>query len=125
MARSKKVTARSQQQSTKCKASPDDQPQAESTKKAKAKVGELDNKGKDDSSALQCTLPNFKEPDVPWGESKARDLLIQDIIDEVVPREPFPLMPCQVIFTSRPEYAEYGYKDFCNRLSHLHICKPK
>jgi hypothetical protein len=119
MAHSKKVTARSQQQSTKRKASPDDQPQAESTKKAKAKVGELNNKDKDDSSALECTLPDFKEPDVPWGECKARDLLIQDIIDEVVPREPCPSMPSQVIFTSRPEYAEYRYKDFCNRLSRL------
>ena len=76
-------------------------------------------KSGDDDSVLECTVPDFQEPEIPWAESKARELLRQDIIDEVVPREPCASMPSNVIFTSRPEYAEYGYADFCNRLSRL------
>ena len=78
-----------------------------------------DNASKE--SSLECDLPESKEPEIPWAESKTRELLLQDIIDEVVPREPCSSMPSQTIFTSRPEYAEYGYEKFCSRLSRLRV----
>jgi hypothetical protein len=76
---------------------------------------ELDN----DTSLMECTVPSFIEPEIPWAESKAKALLMQDIIDGVVPKNPCSTMPTNVIFTSRPEYAEYGYSAFSGRLSRL------
>lgn len=57
------------------------------------------------------------EPTVPWADSKARKLLVQDVLDGVVPLEPDNEMPLNVIFTSRPEFAEYGYTNFSSRLA--------
>ena len=58
-------------------------------------------------------------PEISWTDSLARKLLVQDLAAGVVPREPDNSMPTSVIFTSRPEYAEYGYKNFSSRLSGL------
>ena len=58
-------------------------------------------------------------PAIPWSDSEARRLLVQDIADGTVPSAPDASMPTREIFTSRPEYALYGYEYFPSRLSSL------
>jgi hypothetical protein len=71
----------------------------------------------DDTTQPEIPIPEFTEPEIPWVDSDAWKLLVQDVIDGVVPQEPDHLMPLSTIFTSRPEYAPYGYKNFLQRLS--------
>lgn len=59
------------------------------------------------------------DPEVLWANSEARRLLAKDLADGVIPLEPCHSMPTREIFTSRPEYAEYGYTLFSSRLSGL------
>ena len=75
--------------------------------------------GKEDDSQPEVPIPDLPEPEISWLDSQARALLMQDIIDGVVPPEPDNSMPTQTIFTSRPEYASYGYANFSSRLSSL------
>ena len=65
-------------------------------------------------------LPVNKEaPEIPWRHSKAKALLRQDILDNVVPKWLDASMPTDVIFTSRPEYVEYSYAYLSSHLSSL------
>ena len=70
-------------------------------------------------SPLECSLPDQSEPAIPWADSKARALIVQDLANGVIPMEPDKSMPTQEIFTSHPELAEYGYRLFSSRLSSL------
>lgn len=88
-------------------------------KKAAAANQKCENND-DDSTALEVLeseIPDDAEES--WAKSKARQLLYQDLVDNVVPREPDASMPTKEIFTSRPEYAATGYKLFSSRLSTL------
>lgn len=66
-----------------------------------------------------------KEPDVPWKDSKAKQLLYQDILDGIVPLEArgvngyFEELELKEIYTMQPEYADYLYTKFSSRLSSL------
>lgn len=70
-------------------------------------------------SLPEIPIPDFVEPEIPWADSNARALLVKDLLAGVVPLEVDSAMPTQTIFTSRPEYAPYGYKNFSSRLSGL------
>jgi hypothetical protein len=76
----------------------------------------------DNSTELEVSvseIPKEQKPAIPWETSNARKLLVQDIADGTVPSRPDSSMPTREIFTSRPEYAEYGYALFSSRLSGL------
>ena len=56
----------------------------------------------------------------PWGESYARELLLDDLKQGLVPKTHQPLiMSTREIFSTRQEYKLYGYKNFYSRLSAL------
>ena len=55
-------------------------------------------------------------PNIPkWGQSNARQLLIDDILNGIIPLTNAEMMPA-VVYRSRPEYAQYAEKDFPRRL---------
>ena len=100
-------------------------PQAKGKPKAAPKETGDDDEEKDEVTEEQELLAemgfpvNEDEPEIPWKDSKAKALLRQDMVDGVVPRKPDTSMPTDVIFTSRPECALYGYRLFGSRLSSL------
>jgi len=90
------------------------------TQKAAPKEGNDDEVDEAAELLAELGLPeSIDAPEIPWQDSKAKALLRQDIIDGIVPKIPSNSMPTNVIFTSRPEYAEYGYTQFGSRLSNL------
>lgn len=87
----------------------------QSTARTRSKVDDNDTT----DSPLECSLPDQTEPAVPWADSEARHILLKDLAEGVVPMEPDESMPTNVIFTSHPEFATYGYRLFSSRLSGL------
>jgi hypothetical protein len=65
-----------------------------------------------------------KESTIPWGKSKARDLLFKDVQDGIVPlsakdERGKPTMALRAIYDMRPEYGLYDYAKFSGRLSSI------
>lgn len=66
----------------------------------------------------------YEEPNIPWGDSKAKRLLYTDLMNGNVPLESKDennrqTMPLRDIYLMRPEYAEYLFSKFSSRLSSL------
>jgi hypothetical protein len=74
-------------------------------------------------SSLRLTVKQkIGEPSIPWKKSKARRLLYEDIMASVIPLEAKGVdgnttMELKVIYEMRPEYSEYIYEKFSERLS--------
>ena len=60
----------------------------------------------------------FQEPRIKWGNSKARRLLVDDVNDGNIEfgDDDKPVMPIKDIFAMHPEYADYDYERFEERL---------
>ena len=72
----------------------------------------------------------FKEPNIPWAKSKAKEILYKDIIKGVVPAESkyddnTSTMELKKIHSMHPEYSEYDYSNFSHRLSSLRKINKK
>lgn len=61
----------------------------------------------------------FKEPEIVWEKSEARELLRQAILCGDVPSAPDPNFPTKDIYMSIPELSLYYEKRFSSRLSSL------
>jgi hypothetical protein len=59
-----------------------------------------------------------KKMETTWKGSEAKRLLIQDLMSGEIPLDPKEMEPAQV-YLQRPEFANFDYERFCNRLRDL------
>ena len=75
------------------------------------------------NKAAQPKEPEPAEPKIPWKNSRAKALLEKDIKEGRVPLEATKngrsTMKLRTIYDSRPEFAQYQYSKFSNRLKSL------
>ena len=66
----------------------------------------------------EARVDGFKEPRIKWQHSKARRLLVDDVKDGNVEfdDDDNPLLPIKDIFSMHPEYADYDFERFEERL---------
>ena len=60
----------------------------------------------------------FIEPEISWGESEAKELLLQALLSGDIPLDPNDMSLIEV-YCSIPELADYDYNLFSGRLSSL------
>ena len=66
----------------------------------------------------EARVDGFKEPRIKWQHSKARRLLVDDVKDGNVEfdDDDNPVLPIKDIFSMHPEYADYDFERFGERL---------
>lgn len=93
--------------------------------RGRARTGEGRGRGRGTGTRRNSAIVEVEEePKIKWKKSKAKELLLKDILEGRVPKEAKDssgksTMKLEDIYLSRPEFSEYKYSMFSSRLSSL------
>jgi hypothetical protein len=69
-------------------------------------------------TTLQTLMSNTQKPEVPWAEGDAKHILKKELKKGTIPLNADEMAP-RVVYMQHPEFADYPYEQFRDRLNDL------